>query len=94
MVAKKKRFRKQQQLVILVDGLAYAVAKGYMDNKDCPLGTAIKQQFSRIRDLYVGGTYVSINGIEYRFLDGGEALQKLVEKRINLSVVLVRTQNR
>ena len=90
MKMKKKRFRGQNQIVVIVNEDARAKASDYMDNFNCPIATAIKQKYSGINRVCVGGYELSINDISYKILGrNGHAnfVRESVRNGLDLAVI-------
>lgn len=90
-MAGKKRFRKQDQLVIIVDAMAREMATNFTDTKNCYIATAIKNQLSSVSKVSVGPWDAIINGVDYKILaENGSAfiVDEAVRQEKDLAIVL------
>ena len=88
----KKRFRGQKQIIIVVDQAARDNCGPFVDIRNCPIATAIKQQYN-IKDALVSPDDVKINDFYYDILgDNGSAhfVDEAMQFNKNLALVLNR----
>lgn len=90
-----KKFNRQNQIVVVIDKKARANAAGFMSNTNCPIATAIKQQYN-VKNVNVSPKYVRIHsrsGVEYIYdIVGDNGSSKYVEHCVStgydLAVIL------
>ncbi len=91
------KFRKQKQIILWLNPDVYAVAKGFNDNRNCPIATAVKMQFSGIDPKEYTGCSpddVTIAGYNYDIIGScGDCQFVENARKYNLTVPIILKKN-